>query len=319
MKKTSRAVILLILLAGIATNLHAQLSPDDLTVSKAMQEAADGITTVAEMIISDSFTPMTGFDEGDLTFIASPTLFKIEQAHEDPLVEGKDFGGWSAGAGAGLAFRDRWLVYGILSGMHMDGGLELQPYEVVSDRVEADASFTFFSLNGGVGFELFEKSWLSVPVFFGPHLQFYTTEIVPEETSEFIISDTYTFTSTVTGSGLIFGVSGGIAAYVEVLGRFAFTPYVLGLANLTRPGFEADVKATALSPPPLPIYYTDSFDIDPTVGILFGLDVGYRSRSGWTYSFALGDLIAYVFEYGNTLVKGGIRMRPLVLIVSYSR
>jgi 60 kDa SS-A/Ro ribonucleoprotein len=45
----------------------------------------------------------------------------------------------------------------------------------------------------------------------------------------------------------------------------------------------------------------------------------YRSRSGWTYSFALGDLIAYVFEYGNTLVKDGIRMRPLVLIVSYSR
>jgi len=315
MKKTSRAVILLILLAGIATNLHAQLSPDDLTVSKAMQEAADGITTVAEMIISDSFTPMTGFDEGDLTFIASPTLFKIEQAHEDPLVEGKDFGGWSAGAGAGLAFRDRWLVYGILSGMHMDGGLELQPYEVVSDRVEADASFTFFSLNGGVGFELFEKSWLSVPVFFGPHLQFYTTEIVPEAV-EYINVDTYTFTSSVTGSGLMFGVSGGIAAYVEVLGRFAFTPYVLALANLTRPGFEADVKAQGSG---FPIYYTDSFDIDPTVGILFGLDVGYRSRSGWTYSFALGDLIAYVFEYGNTLVKDGIRMRPLVLIVSYSR
>jgi hypothetical protein len=35
----------------------------------------------------------------------------------------------------------------------------------------------------------------------------------------------------------MFGVSGGIAAYVEVLGRFAFTPYILGLANLTRPGF----------------------------------------------------------------------------------
>jgi hypothetical protein len=237
MKKTSRAVILLILLAGFGTNLHAQLAPEDLTASEAVQEVANGITTVAEMIISDSFTPMTGFDEGDLTFIASPALFRIEQAHEDPLVEGKDLGGWSAGVGAGRAFRDRWLVYGILSGMHMNGGLELQPYEVVPDRVEADASYNFISLNGGVGYELFEKSWLSVPVFFGPHLQFYSAEIVPEETSEFIISDTYAFTSTVTGSGLMFGVSGGIAAYVEVLGRFAFTPYILGLANLTRPGF----------------------------------------------------------------------------------
>lgn len=316
MKKTSRAVILLILLAGAGTNLHAQLAPEDLTASEAMQEAADGVATVAEMIISDSFTPMTGFDEGDLTFIASPTLFRIEQAHEDPLVEGKDFGGWSVGAGAGRAFRDRWLVYGILSGMHMHGGLELQPYEIASDRVEADTSYTFLSLNGGVGYELFEKSWLSVPIFFGPHLQFYSAEIVPEEV-EYTNGDTYTFTSTVTGSGLIFGVSGGVAAYVEVFGRFAFTPYVLGLANLTRPGFEADV--TAQGTLPIPITYTDSFDIDPTLGVLFGLDVGYRSRSGWTYSFALGDLIAYVFEYGNTLVKDGIRMRPLVLIVSYSR
>jgi hypothetical protein len=314
MKKTHRTTIVLVLLACLGADLHAQLTMEDLTVSEAMQKAADGITTVAEMIISDSFTPMTGFDEGDLTFIASPTLFRIEQAHEDPLVEGKDFGGWSAGVGAGRAFRGRWLMYGILSGMHMNGGLELQPYEVVSDRVEADASYTFISLNGGVGYELFEKSWLSVPVFFGPHLQFYSAEIVPEEVD--YLTYTYTFTSTVTGSGLMFGVSGGIAAYVEVLGRFAFTPYVLGLANLTRPGFEADVTAQGSG---LPIFYTDSFDIDPTLGVLFGLDVGYRSRSGWTYSFALGDLIAYVFEYGNTLVKDGIRMRPLVLIVSYSR
>lgn len=212
-------------------------------------------------------------------------------------------GGWCTGSSRGCT---------------LTGGLELQPYEVVPDRVEADASYTFISLNGGVGYELFEKSWLSVPVFFGPHLQFYSAEIVPEEV-EYTNGDTYTFTSSITGSGLMFGVSGGIAAYVEVLGRFAFTPYVLGLANLTRPGFEADVTATDLSPPPPPVYYTDSFDIDPTLGVLFGLDVGYRSRSGWTYSFALGDLIAYVFEYGNTLVKDGIRMRPLVLIVSYSR
>ena len=315
MEKIYRTSVVLILLTCMGIDLHAQLTKDDLSMSNAMQEAANGITSVAEMIISDSFTPMTGFDEGNLTFAASPALFRIDQAHQDPLVEGKNFGGWSAGIGAGRAFRGRWMVYGILSGMHMNGGLELKPYEVVPNRVQADARYTFFSLNGGVGFEIFEKDWLSVPLFFGPHLQFYSTEIVPGEVDYNDGSNNYTFTSTVRGSGLMFGISGGIAADVEVLRRFAVTPYVLGLANFTRPGFEAKVQAQG----GIPLSYTDTFGIDPALGVMFGLDVGYRNRSGWTYSIALGDLIAYVFEYGNTLAKDGIKMRPLVLVVSYSR
>jgi len=298
--------------------LQAQLSSQDMNASEAAGEAVDGIASVAEMIISDSFTPMTEYDRGDLSWTGSAALFKIEQAHEEPLVEGRDFGGWSAGMGAGHAVRDRWLLYGILSGMHMDGTLFMQPYESVTDKVETDTRFSFLSLNGGLGYEVFENSWLSLPVFFGPHLQYYSVSLSPDDAAFVDGPDTYTFTSSITGNGLLFGFSGGAAAYIKVLGRFAFTPYVIGMANLTGPDIQAEITATGAALP-FPFTYTSSVQTDPLCAVMFGLDVGYRSRSGWTYSFALGDLLAYIFDYGNTMVKDGVRMRPLIFIASYSK
>ena len=309
----------LLLVAVMPAVLYAQIQ-DSMKISDAAQEAVNGISSVAEMIITDSFTPMTGFQRGDLTFIGTPSLFRIEQAHEDPLVEGEQLGGWSLGAGAGYALRNRWLVYGILSGMHIDGKLLFQPYESLPDTiVETETGFSFLSLNAGIGWELFEMSWLSVPLFFGPHLQYYSVELKPDETTMEILMTSYSLTSSITGSGVLFGCSGGIAAYVKVLNRFAFTPYVLGMYNLNGADYRAEVSAEATGPFSLSEHYTDTFTTDPFFAVMFGLDVGYRSRSGWTYSFALGDLLAYLLERGNTVVNNGVRMRPLVFIATYKK
>lgn len=316
-KKILCTTLLLVLV--IPAFLHAQIQ-DSMKISEAAQEAVNGISSVAEMIITDSFTPMTGFQKGDLTFIGTPSLFRIEQAHEDPLVEGEELGGWSLGAGAGYAFRNRWLAYGILSGMHIDGKLLFQPYESLPDTVvETDTGFSFLSLNAGIGWELFEKSWLSMPLFFGPHLQYYSVELEPDETIGKILTTNYSLTSSITGSGVLFGCSGGIAAYVKVLNRFAFTPYILGMVNFNGADYRADVSAESTVPLPITEDYTDTFTTDPFYAVMFGLDVGYRSRSGWTYSFALGDLLAYVLERGNTAVNNGVRMRPLVFIATYKK
>jgi len=316
-RKHLHQAILLFLLAAAPALLHAQIE-DYLDPSEAVGEAVYGIASVAEMIISDSFTPMTDFDREDLSFIGSASLFKIEQAHEDPLVEGEDFGGWAVGAGAGWAVRDRWLIYGILSAMNMNGDLVLQPYEALEDRLTSETGFTFLSLNGGLGYEVFENDWLSVPVYFGPHLQYYSVEIVPEQTSELILAQTYTFDSTVTGSGFLFGFSGGTAAKIEILNRWAFTPYILGLANISSPKADAEVGASG-GALPLPLSLSTGVEGDPFSAVMFGLDVGYHAGNGWSFSFALGDLIAYLFEIGNTAVNDGIRMRPLIFVATFAK
>ncbi len=289
----------------------AQL-PDGM--SEATEKTVGAITGVAEMIISDSFSPMTGFDEGELRFVASPALFRIDKVHEDPEVGADDLGGWSVGAGVAWARSDRLLLYGIASAMRITGAVELEPYDGVDERVEADVDYSLVSFLGGVGYELYESRALSIPAFIGPQLLYYSGSVEPET----LENGGYTVESSLSGAGLIPAVSGGIAAAVEILGTVKITPYVLGLVSLSGTSLEAQITATGPGPP-TPVHIDEEVSVEPTVAAMFGLDMGYHSSAGWSVSLALGDLIAYLTGVGNTVASGGLEMRPLILIVSYSR
>ncbi len=302
----------LFLLSAIFWNAPV-FAQSDYGMSEATEEAVGAITGVAEMIISDSFSPMTGFDEGELRFVASPALFRIDKVHEDPEIGADDLGGWSFGAGVASARSDRLLLYGIASAMRITGTVELEPYEGVDERVEADVDYSLFSLLGGVGYELYESRALSIPAFIGPQLLYYSGSVEPET----LESGGYTVESSLSGAGLIPAISGGIAAAIEILGTVKITPYVLGLVSLSGTSLEAQITATHDS---LPTYSDDEeVSVEPTVAAMFGLDMGYHSAAGWSVSLALGDLIAYLTGTGNTVAAGGLEMRPLILIVSYSR
>lgn len=303
----------LLLLSALLWNAPV-FAQSDYGLSEATEEAVGAITGVAEMIISDSFSPMTGFDEGELRFIASPALFRIDEVHDDPEVGADGLGGWSVGAGVASALSDRLLVYGIASAMRITGGVELAPYDGVDERVGADIDYSLASILGGVGYELYESDAVSIPAFIGPQLLYYSGSIEPEK----VESGGYTIESSLRGSGLIPAVSGGIAAAVEILGTVKITPYVLGLVSLSGTSLDAQITATPPAPA-APVDAEEEVGVDPTVAAMFGLDVGYHSAAGWSVSLALGDLIAYITGVGNTVATDGLEMRPLILIVSYSR
>lgn len=302
-----------ILLLGTLFCTAPGFAQSDYGMSEATEEAVGAITGVAQMIISDSFSPMTGFDEGELRFVASPALFRIDKVHEDPEVDADGLGGWSLGAGVASARSDRLLLYGIASAMRISGAVELEPYDGVDGRVGADIDYSLASLLGGVGYELYESEAVSIPAFIGPQLLYYSGNVEPEN----VESNGYTIESSLNGAGLIPAVSGGIAVAVEILATVKITPYVLGLVSLSGTSLDAQITATHPTLPKLD--EEEEVSVDPTVAAMFGLDMGYHSATGWSVSLALGDLITYLTGAGNTVAAGGLEMRPLILIVSYSR
>ncbi len=308
----------LTLLFGLTVALSAQLTSSDLQLEDAPEKAVDAITSVAEMLISDSFSPMSRYAAGDFYSTISASLFDIVGLHDKQEIKTKGIGGWTLGGGGGYALTDRWLVYGILAGTSIEGEIEVDTYEAIDRRIEADTSYSLISMHGGLGYELVDTSWVSVPLFLGPQIQFYGFEITPEEQSTEIGPATAEFSSKIAGNGMLYGVSGGAAASLTLFGRAAITPYILGLAVLNEADYEAEVTATTnlLSER---LSRTEEFSVGPIYATMFGLDVGYKDPKGWGVSFALGDLISYITGYGNSLSSGGVEMRPLILIISYSR
>ncbi len=305
---------LLLILTVSLPPLHSQ----DYSISEAGNEAVRSLTSVAEMLIAESFTPMSGYGKGDVWMIGSPAIFQVLQLHEEPLVEGKDMTGLSLGLGGGYALTDRLMVYLIGAGMKMQGKLSFAPYEstvlsIIKDRVvESDTDYTLLSVNAGVGFEVIDRDWISVPLFFGPHLQYFATEIRPAELEP--LSGT-TITSAITGSGLLSGVSGGLAAYMKFFGRFAITPYLIGMGSFNRPGFDGEGTVTSPSPPSTT--FKESYTTDPVWGLMFGLDVGFHGKSGWSLSLALGDLLGMLIGTGSTMANEGVVIRPAVLVATF--
>jgi hypothetical protein len=302
----------------LASALFAQISDTDLRLEKSQKKVVDGITSVAEMLISDSFSPMSRYETGDFRGTVSASLFDIVGLHDERRVKTNKIRGWTLGGGGGYALTDRWLVYGILAGMSVEGEVEMDSYEAVDRRGKADTAYSLISLHGGLGYQMVNTSWVSVPLFLGPQIQYYGFDIIPETQSTTIGATTAEFSSEIAGNGLLYGVSGGAAASFSIFGRAVITPYVLGLAVLNKADYEGEVTATT-SLPSERFSRTEEFSVGPIYATMFGLDVGYNDPGGWGVSFALGDLIAYMTGYGNSLSSGGVEMRPLILIVTYSR
>lgn len=304
--KVSFSFLVLIMVTAPAAPLYPQTP----SISEAGAEAVRSLTSVAEMLIAESFTPMSGYDAGDIWIIASPAIFQVLQLHQEPLVEGQEMTGISFGAGGGYALSNRLMLYLIGAGMSMQGGLSFAPYEGIDTTVNSDAEYSLISLNGGIGFEVIDRDWISVPLFFGPHLQYYSVEIIPSPiTVE--MAGTYTVTSEISGSGMLTGISGGVAAYMKFFGRFALTPYLIGMGSFKQPGFTGEVTLdTGIASPQT---LENSYSVDPVWGVMFGLDLGFHGKTGWSVSLALGDLLGMLIGTGSTMAGEGVVIRPAVV------
>jgi hypothetical protein len=161
--------IVSILLSIAAKPIRAQVWDKNPT-----EAAVQGIINVTSSIISDSFTPMTHYDEGDWNVTLVPAYFKVSRVFDDPDLRGDDLKGWALGFGGGYALSDRWLLYGIFAAMRIEG--EVYDRDYADFRV--DTTYTLYSLNAGFGFDIIggDSKW-SIPLFFGISMERYSADI----------------------------------------------------------------------------------------------------------------------------------------------
>ncbi len=272
-----RSIFILIFFISIAVNVSAQTNPIE---SEVVDRTVSGLETLARTAISASFIPLSDYDKGDLLFIGSPGFMKIRDAYQSPEISGDPLYGGTLVLGAGYALSDRFMVYGIFTGLYTDGTLSAS--WTGDEKLEASARMSFFSLFGGVGYEVLETEYFSLPVYLGLNTGIISLNLEYPDITEGI----FTYSGSTSGTDFLTGFSGGIAAKVKYR-QFSLSPYFLYMVNFNGAEFKTETEVTAGA-------YSDSLElthsIDPYRGAYFGLTLGVSSRTGWFYNLSLKNL-----------------------------
>jgi len=294
--------------------LAAQVFPYSTALSG---KAVNAIESISASIISDSFSPMTHFSEGNTTFSVVPAYFKITRFTEDAEITGEDFSGKAFGAGCGYSVSDDLMLYFIFSGLKMDGDLEFATYNEQFGVMKSSVDYTFTSIMGGGGYDLLNNDTFSIPVYFGGQIQYYSSELDfdPVTWNDFF---TYTVDMKTSGDGFLYGVSGGIALSAKIYDRIKITPYFLYIHNFNSGNLNSDIAQSNSFSPILNSKSKLKVDVDPVSSKIVGLNVGFVSRSGFSCSVALGSLISSLTGYGSKASEKGIEMKSIIVILSYS-
>ncbi len=174
-----------------------------------------------------------------------------------------------------------------------------------------DTEYMLFNVSGGAGYKIFRNDFVSIPVYLGLNLQYFSTEFICDPVTNGI----YTINNTTSGSGLLAGMSGGIAASFRIFSSFIITPYYLYLQNFNSGSMKAEFK---LSSAGFPVTESARFDLDPVSAGMFGLNIGYKNDSGFSFSVALGSLISSLTGYGSKASDNGLEIKTIVLVFSYN-
>lgn len=274
---SKRNISILFLLFILCSQISAQSNPVE---EEVVEQTIQGIETVAKNAIAAAFMPMTDFEKGDLLFIGSPGYLRVREVYQDPSITGDPLNGGTLGMGAGYALNDKFMVYGILTGLYLNGALE---GDFFSDGpVSADTQGTFLSLFTGIGYELIESKYLSLPLFLGFNGGYYSMDVSYPEYSD----SGFNFNAETSGNGFLGGMSGGLAARIKYKG-FSLTPYYLYMVNFNGASVDTITEMDSL-------LLSDSFkinhSIDPYKGGYFGASLALKTRSGWFYNLSLKNL-----------------------------
>jgi hypothetical protein len=287
-----------ILLSIAAIPIRAQVWDKDPT-----EAAVQGIINVTSSIISDSFTPMTHYDDGDWNVTLVPAYFKVSRVFDDPDLRGDDLKGWALGIGGGYALSDRWLLYGIFAAMRIEG--EVYDRDYADFRV--DTTYTLYSLNAGFGFDIIggDSKW-SIPLFFGISIERYSADIgVPPITGPPVTE------VDVSGEGMIYGLSGGFAVSREFFGKFRITPYFLMLRSINQPELTANFTSLIISE-------EMDFKLDPVSASMLGLNITYVTDRSFSISISAGGYLSSSSGFYNDKFLDGLRMKSVVIAITYN-
>jgi len=308
-----RLIFLILLL--IPAVLSAQDFPYD---SECSEKVVRSIEDISASIISDSFSPMTHYSAGNTTLSAVPSYFTADRLMEDPDVDGKDFRGGALGGGFGYAVTDDFMAYFIAAGMKMNGDLEYKAFGKEFGTVKSSGSYSLVSLLGGCGFDFLDNGTFSIPVYLGAQVQYFSADWESDQLSwTDQLSNEYSAEVEMTGSGFLYGISGGIALSAKIFDKVKITPYFLYIHNFNEGEMKADASLTSENPL-LSGAEKYKFDVEPVSAFMTGLNIGYIGDSGFSASVALGSMISSLTGYGSQASANGVEMKSFVLILSYN-
>jgi len=291
--------------------LHAQsLDYGTYTESTITEDAVQGIINVTSSIISDSFTPMTHYDKEDYVITLVPAYFKINKLFDDRDIQGEDLKGYAFGFGGGYAVNNRLMVYGIFTGLKING----EAYSKEFPAYRADVEYGMFTLSAGIGFDLFEKGKWSIPFYLGMCLQRYDAEIIPPQFAYMSVNAKVN----VTGQGLLYGPTAAIAVSREFFDLVRITPYLLMLWNINKPDLTAEARAR-LSFPAGTAKRTYDLELESVKAQMLGLNITYISSDSFSVSLSAGGLLTSSTGCYNEKFLDGLNMMSIVLAVSYSQ
>jgi len=303
---------LLTVILLLPVSLAAQSFPYS---SDYTEKAVQSIEDITAALISDSFSPMTHYSEGNRTYSVTPSYFTVDRVMEDPDVECKDFRGGALGAGGGYALTDDLMAYVILAGLKMNGDMEYAAYGDTFPVIKSSGDYSLVSILGGGGYDLLNNDIFSIPVYFGAQVQYYSAEIKSDPVS-WTSGLTYDVDMKTSGSGILYGVSGGIAVSAKIYNKVKITPYLLYIHNFNSTELDSEASLEIGGVPVGSQKF--SLDVEPLSAYMTGLNIGYIDDSGFSFSVALGSMLSSLTGYGSAASSNGVDMKSVVLIFAYN-
>jgi hypothetical protein len=308
-------IVILISITITGSPVLSQTVSTDSFEKEITGKTIDGLMNVSSSIVKDSFVPVTHWQENDFLITFVPAYFQINRAYDDPEVKGRDLKGWATSLGSGYAYNKRLLFYGILAAQKIKGNLYGKMYKDPLPTVEADMNYRLFFFSPGTGFEILPGKWLSIPVYIGPFIQQYKLEVnLPREAD----STGNSIEVNATGSGILYGLSGGFAISAKILDKVKITPYYLYIRSFNKPEADAEIIFTSSLPFPPSETQTESLNTENLNASMLGLSATLLSTSNISFSVSIGGYITSETGWYNEKFLNGLQMKSIVLAVTYT-
>jgi hypothetical protein len=307
-----RAVSIILSLGALLILIGAPASAQPYWDSDNTEKVIKGVENATASIINDSFVPMTHYTDKNWTVRVVPAVFRVDRAYDDPEIEGDDFYGWGSGIGAGYALTDRLMVYGIYDYTDLEGDLKGKIYGDEYQALKTGVKYTSNYFTTGVGYDIIKgKSRWSIPLYVGLFAQFYDAELdLPKYTNAL---PAYTIDGTVSGSGGLYGVAGGIALSYRLLDQMKIAPYYLMGVSFNEAEFDAEIDHSLSA---------SQIEEDlKTGGIstsMLGLNISYDTGKSLTFSLSVGGMVSSQFDYYSENFQDGLDIKSVIFAVSYN-
>ncbi len=290
------------------------LSASDYINTSLTEKTVKGIENAATSIISDSFAPMTHYSKGNWTARVSPAYFEVKEIYDMPEAKGDDLKGYSGSMGGGYAFTDELMFYGIFNYISMDGKIEGAFYGDSYDRTSSDFKYDSLHLTAGIGYDIIPGSrYFSLPVYAGMFVHHYSTDLTfPEFTNT---SPSFTLKGSLSGEGMLYGFSGGIAVSFRLAEIVKITPYYLFTMTMNEADADAEVRGTVLT---LPYSGKENITYGKIRASMIGLNIELYSEKNISLGLSVGGYLSSITPFIRDDLHNGLDIKSVVFVISYN-